>query len=584
MKRKPKNKLILSFSLLFFILIAVAGFFVVKTQQSGFGFSTMSINQVDLKSTFEPLNGKAWMVTFRQGGLPQKLIGKLTPSDVSDEYDGKETTRDEFGMELNYENQECQYEINLNNYGTPIYSDFKLVEWTGINQASCDSNGQSKCGSSEYLWGYYELPLRCNAICAVKRTGAIGNFGSPEVNQKFTITTYKNGVKDASKSFETLKEGDIKGTVGSNTYIMWNGNLGSGKSCKDKDPYMPIYKDGKWQTVSESNYDSYKNYYVNRLNIGNDNEADNYCEIMNQKSRSALQTTSFGDVANPSKMSDALLIREVQSPIDYITLTAYIKADWIGVLTPIGKPKLSSPDSNCFGASSDGKVKVVVKNIGEEEDIFDLYGVCQSPFTIDDRQEVSLRAGESRTITLSISADSKKEIKGSYCTIYAKGTQFSDSIKADVCVQPHTVCDAGDKACVDGDVRVCDATGTGYNLVKECDNDCTYDAEGNPYCKEDTPPTTTICAWWDLKCHMKSWFKGIMGFFTPLIIVLSVFIAIISGMVTYKELTNRKVANDKTNRIAGLIFGMGFGFLFYYYIVVVLAIIAVYVLIKIILK
>ena len=615
MKKKLKNNLILSFSILFFILIAVAGFFVVRTQQSGFGTSLLSLSQAELKSSNSYFNGKAWVYTFRQDGLGQHAYGTVTPKNVESKTNGEKPIED-FRIDVYYENQECVYPISVN-YNEPEVYKFGVCEWTCIvlgspSESYIEKKANEKCGissSSIILYGKYDWSTTCYAVYKSEHY-PVGYFGNTDIRSKMRIDI-DAGEDSGSINLDT--EGSIQGGISNFAYAIWQGNLDTGKSCKYTTdmPYKPVYVSGYWRTISKPLYEDYKSDYDdfiirqektsggsaneylewnNNVYYNKKDDLNSFINSFNSKSSSTLVSKNFGTIDSKSSMSKAVVRDEIQSPLQYPVITMYIKSDTLGIYTPTPEIEIIKGDSECFKTGENGNIALTVKNKGDEYGNWNVYGTCTNPFDATRRIDISLDAGQTKTIYLPLSATSIKRELGS-CTITFESAGKKKTIKVDTCVDPHQTCVPNNMWCDSINnqdvIKKCDSGGVTSSVLKKCGTNEYCDASTYPpVCKESGSGggDSSDCAWWDLKCHMKSWFKGIMGFFTPLIIVLSVFIAIISGMVTYKELTNRKVANDKTNRIAGLIFGMGFGFLFYYYIVVVLAIIAIYVLIKIILK
>jgi len=176
-----------------------------------------------------------------------------------------------------------------------------------------------------------------------------------------------------------------------------------------------------------------------------------------------------------------------QSPLQYPVITAYIKASWIGIYTPVGKPSVESADSDCFKASSDGSIKAVVKNVGSERDVFDVYATCAGIFIGADKVSVSLEPGASRTVYIRISADTDVKKTGT-CTVYAEGTVSTAYREVDVCVDPQVTCTPNSFTCADGNIVKCSADGVKWELSDDCDDDCKIAANGKPYCSEDPAP------------------------------------------------------------------------------------------------
>lgn len=471
-------------------IILVSGFFFV--QQTAFtGSSLLSLSQVDLRSNVEFFSGQAWVYTFKQGSLSQKAIGIVDDTSVADVYDGSERPKEDFELDVIYDSQDCVYNINQVS-DKPIYT-YSLTDgvWKGL-PSYCENNPPSCSSGSEPEWILYTGPSigtkNCYALCKTARTGAVGVFGSPNIDSKFTVFVKAKG-QSYSKSFSTLTGSD-KGFVGENAYVVWQGNLNSGIQCKDKDPYKPVYVSGSWRIVNEQYYQDYRSAAISLENTDSNeiNLIRTSIDQVNSYANKAMNSVSFADsFVEKTSLSKAQVIVTPQTPLQYPVITAYIKASWIGIYTPVGKPSITSATSDCFKSSSDGIIKAVVKNIGSERDVFNVYATCKGIFTSADKVSVSLEPDASRTVYVRISADTDEK-KLDTCTVYAEGTVSTAYKEVSVCVDPQVTCNPGSLTCADGNIVKCSSDGVRWQLSESCSDGCKIAANGKPYCAEDPAP------------------------------------------------------------------------------------------------
>lgn len=504
-KKKSKSRK-LTVPLIILVLIIVFGSALFLTRQTVFGGTVLSLTQVDLKSSYTRLSGKVWVYTFVQGGLGQFAEYTVNPDEASDEYSGKESPENKFKLSVSYDKQQCEFPTKISSFSTSYHDgqiyEVKKIEYNRrIIPPSCDSSSskqQEMCGSGWTPMLFYSesgFSKQCNIICGLRRTGQTGRLENPQINSIFTVTVSsdakgEDGKTSYSETFQTMK--NTKGEVGEHVYITWDGNLNTGKQCKDKDPYMPIYRNGKWQLVSSQKYDDYSDALDDLIaNTKSDDDANFKIPEVNRQMKNALNIISLGNFENSASQTNAQWILDVvNQDLARPVITAFVEAKWVGITTPIGKPKIVSIDAPTFRSGSDGTVKVKVKNIGDELGTFNVYGTCSnSKIDIYTNKEISVRTGKTETVYLGITAQVSKKTEFD-CTIIAKGTQFKDEKSFKVTIDiAGKECEPNEKVCSsDGNIYKCNEEGTKRVLIESCANGCTNDEYGQPYCKEDPPP------------------------------------------------------------------------------------------------
>lgn len=564
------------------MILGSAGLFVANTS---FGFSTLSLDQVDLQSSFSFLDGKVWVFTFSQGGLGQNAIfGRIvTPDDASSKYSGNEAPEETFNFEVTYDKQECQYLIQQTDYSTSLHDgqiyDLKHVEWNQFG--SCDFSQESETNRCGLGWSsllsyeeIFDISGKCNIICGLRRTGNIGRLESPQVNAKFTAKATSQG-QTYQNTFETLGEtkGFLKDSNGVHgpVYLIYQFSGVTGKACADKDPYRPIYRSGAWQIVDSNKYSVYSQRLDDLLSTetnGNDDLIRRKIDEVNIATRDALNTVNPGNLETSSSESGFLLMDIQDQDIIKPVITAYIEADWIKINTPIGKPRITVGDIS-FRSGAQGIFAVVkVENIGNELGTFNIFGNCQdNRVEIKENKDVSVQPGDYKEVNLKVAGDVSEKITTT-CTMTAKGTQYSDSddfkVTVDIAGQ---VCMPNQKVCKnDGNIYQCNSAGSSDDtLIKTCTQGCDY-AAGQPYCKEDTPPP-------DKKSfldrlfglfNLRNPFAGFLGTLALIqvlagVIVFGLVFFYMRNIITKKEKTRK----DPVNLVFYLIISIAAGILVY---------------------
>ena len=489
MTKTNKNKITQYTIFVLILVILIVGSFFVVMQTGITGTSLLSLQKTDLQSSFEYLDGEVWVYSFRMGGLGQKLVGLVEAEDVS--VDGKQPEYDfEFSAEMI--KQECIYDIAPTS-DTKIYSIEKI---TGAGDAinflgQCIPGEWEKVctdNSKEALFAYKQILLKCEIICGTPLTSVVGHLDTQaDLNSQIELTATSRGITN-TLSFNTLTD-ESRGKIGDNTYAIWQGDLSSGVSCPDSSQYKPIYRDNKWVLVDNQKYDDYRDVLNDVEMISDKGEYDDWKERYDRAKAQALYTKSFGDIQNPSEMFNSQIKSEVIGrPITYPTITAYIKADWLGVYTPVGEPKILSSVSECFMPSASGIIVVDIKNVGDELGSFVVTAECESElFNLRHSVPATIKAGDTQKVYLPISGgDTDKKIN-SRCNVIVSGIALSDNMYTDVCINPVQTCKIGELQCVEDNIRQCNEHGTGWNLFKDCDYICSYDKNYKPYCEDREP-------------------------------------------------------------------------------------------------
>ena len=386
-------------------------------------------------------------------------------------------------------------------------------------------------------------------------------------------------VKDNVEDSETLtlqSDGKVKGYVGDNVYAIWLGNLETGDACDlPSTTVVPAYVTGNWKLYSNSKYDTWVGTWENfendilecTSNCPSEEEIEAQVNNVNSKANDFTNTVvTFGNFENKADINNAKVRLEVISLIQKPLLTMYVKASWIGIITPTPVPKITDISSSCFGSGEKGFISTTIENTGETGTI-DVFGQCDAGFDVES-EAITINANQEKTISLELTGSTDEEKLNGKCTITAQGLEISDTETIDVCVEGIKFCTAGNQWC-------------DQNQVIECDNDEIHTSI------KDICSSTEICQIEgnDASCVKKDGGGGNSSFFSDLfdsisdfinefVFVIAVIFALISNVLstlfTYDILKkNRKKTKDKTtNIIISAIIGLAIGILVYYLVTV----------------
>lgn len=556
------KKIIISAVIAVLMIIGIIAliYFIPSGSQQTVGSSTLGLQEVKyFKSSsecFDSSGQKLWMYTLRGGGLGQWAEGEVDPDDVQDQYSGDEVPQNSLKIDTKYD-QECVYPLVKNNQATAIYTLSDPIDWYCLSASS--SGASERCGGGDgYVYGYYSYPIfTCWCSKYIKKTGAIGsspNFNNPDVHSIMDIEVEAKGEK-STKKFDT--EGQIRGKVGNNVCAIWQGNLDSGEQCPlPQDDVRPAYINGEWELLSEDRYQDYKTEWsqlLSKLDGGiwtTKSEIVSGIDDVNYDSNRALNSrVSFGTIDQPTSQTNAKIVKELDHLIDYPVLTLYVRADWLGIVTPIPDPKIKELSSECFNSGREGRIKVVIKNEGEERGEVDVYADCEAGFDVM-RKSVSISAGQERTVYLEITGTTDQtELKGK-CTVFADAIENIDEAEVEVCVSGNVQCTKGEEWCEGGNYWHC-PTGIQEEIKEDCKSKgqvCNYNADGKPFCAdsdnwcqthpEDPNCQGSECGYWfkapvwlggwgmpDLFCLINQWFMKFK-------IIFSVVLGFIGGLLS----------------------------------------------------
>ena len=562
-----KNSIIISIIILV-VILTIGGIFLVPYLQSVTGFSTLALSKVSLRSDSEYLDGEQWLLTVAQGTLAQRAEGTFTPDDIQDATSDDSTTTNNFQISVNYQDQSCEYPIQRGGADTPIYQLDKIEWFCLFNPSENDAykklkdNGISADQAYKFFGQYHGIITKtCYVVYWTEKT-PVGTYGNTNIRSKMNIAVLA-GTRSDDVTLDTL--GDAQAPLSDFAYVIWVGNLDSGKSCSYTTdmPYLPAYKSGRWININKNYYASYLNKLDNTPPIqAKKDDIANYINDVNSARTKALISQNFGYFDNEADFEDAILKESIKSPLQYPVLTFYVKADTLGIYTPAPKIKLISASSPTFKTGNEGIIYLEVKNLGDEAGTWNFYGDCNNNFKIPNSRQYSVDAGETKKVTLPITASADKKIDGS-CRIYAENVAGTEQITVQVSADPLQTCIPNQKYCGSSGgadvVFKCSSDGARREIFEVCQTGFICE---NGKCKD---PGSGGGGWWD---KIKEFFDNIGDFFTEFVLIISVIIGLLATIIGYAFYERfSKFLKLKQNKfisiVVGILLGILAGYLFY---------------------
>ena len=502
------------------LVIVVAIFMFTPLSTKAFlstisGSSTLSISSANLKSSNSYLDGEVFLITFRSGGLGQSYYGSFSPSDIEDA--SGEVVEDGFDLDVDYTKQSCNYDITGASSNDFILDELRMITWDCFrspSDADAREEWDDQIGTGTKLYYGRDSAWLGGDACWVIGSAtkmAVGDLSSPDVESEYTITI-ATANELAQKEINTL-DGSGKGAIGDFAYAVWQGNLVSGKSCPDKDPYMIYYDNGKWKIGNADAYAQYKPAIISLATKDRD-ERLIALDYTNDLVSDIKKNQRFGDVNGATSLRNAVVEVELEDYVQFPLTTVYLKADSLTIFTPVPKIELTSPESQCFETGDDGSISVTLRNVGDERGIVNLYAECSSPFRTTRNIEVSLNPGQIETRLIPLSASSDKTTRDR-CTIYAESSGETVKRTVRVCVKPQVTCESGVRFCsTSGSLEVvkrCNSEGSSATTIKKCNvgEFCNSDLQ----CEEQD---TTINMWSKIKNFFSNPITSVKNFFGDL--------------------------------------------------------------------
>jgi len=474
------------------------------TLQSALAFATLSVSHVDFTSNDPNVNGPAWLLNVVENGNAQYATGTFTPVRA----DGATSTQP-LTIEITSTQNTCQYAFQ--NQQTPVYNVQlnPLSIWTGF----------TACQQTPGFVAYVKEPISLSAFCIVRtQTATVTPLATPTTIIKSDLT-----VTAAGQSYKATitNNGMTSAALGSQAYASWTGNLVSGSQCPNPldSMVMGVNQGGNFRITSKSAYDQYdpnqqdlKSCISTAINNGiyySHTQSVSCINEYNNRANNVIQKVNSGPFVNASvtPISTTSGIATLQLPqlVQFPTFTLKVKADWIGIVVLVGKPRILSASDIVFSEGDKGYSRVVIQNIGTATGSFGVSATCNAPFAFTGTtQTIKLAIGATGFVDLPITVStSGKQVKNT-CTVTAQDLNQpsnTDTKTFSATGNPIKICTPLEKRCINSKIQSCNQQGTDWTDQEVCPNGCTM-SNGVPICQEsaactkdsdcnDNDPTTT---------------------------------------------------------------------------------------------
>jgi len=528
------------------------------------GAVIVSISKTDFLSNDPTLKTSAFLINARLTGASQRLVGRFTKDMINSVNDDPQKIKQGFTIDFSITKSECQYPISRTYkkiYRLQYEKRTLMLPW------DIDAF-KNECFSKPYdvIW-FLKRPWSFDHYCIwFSPEAEIGDL--IKTNFVFSSKVYlktddgKTALSDVTVGNLESRSVFLKYAGSKVAHIQWTGLSWSGTSCPEYPSlYGAIYKDGKWKLVKKENINSYiSNNNINVLqakldpNLGGDpGRVESEINVWNRWTDLALTTTypSKTTFSGETSISAAKVIFDPETILYYPDLTIRLKADWVGIYLPVGKPKIISLSSPEATTGEFAYIEAKIRNEGEDAS-FNIEVKCDSPYIRPERtiQTVPFKAGEEKTVLIKLSGSTTDTIEKSSCTVTVydnENPEYRSTATTTVTYKKILVCPEGAIECYgERTIRYCKDGTWKYTTCKE-DEVCDY-VDGKAQCvkKEEggppPPPPTEECIWWNPltwgACisagNIFAILTGIL-FLVVVIIVIIIVIKIIMHFVTVHE-------------------------------------------------
>lgn len=476
-----------SWIIIAFMLIAVAGLFhfgIVPFYIGG--FTTLSLSEVQFKSTTTLPNGnfwndKLWVLNLVQNGLGQRAYGSISPSEIGD---SGETPENEFTIDVEWNKQQCKWDVK-DDFTKPELGTYYIKTWIDYLGACWESDALSQCSNGELMyynskiqWGAYGSG-NCFCIGYVDK-GHFNKFGREWIRSSGQI--YMTGAETASGNFDSEgSEGVAQGYIGDKIYMVYNGNLLL-ESCEPVgDDFVPVVINAQSKLVSMNDYSSYKAIYDTlNQNIG---YSVDYLQLKQNVDSLTNIYDSFG-YSSQGYFEGSTYIQDLDYSAVNPMWTLYIKSDFLGIEQPL-------PDFEIQASQNEQdklykRVGVEVSNSGQTGS-GTLSLVKNLPFTPNPSVDVSVQKDSIKTYYLYYGVESNSPVCRTI-TIRLSSVSGVETDIIELCYEPSDICAPNHKECYSSNTKVekCNSYGTGYIHFDNCGEDekCEYDENDEAFCKK----------------------------------------------------------------------------------------------------
>jgi|GEM_PF-3444076 len=465
--------LCVSILLFVFALISV----IPISAQSGGGLNVLSLSRADFGSDDKFL-GNAWKLHITQSSSGEQIYGIVDKEAIigKDPISGEQgfATHDieismrTLGTTCNYRIEPKTDTIYPHIYTASVYTEecfFDVLKlgtrcyWYGnkITEDEWRNNCWTDGGDfrkNNMGWLDEKPVLACFKTMDM---GTHGVLQTPTYDFATEVIVTKKGDGGGTIS-AVISNRELETPVGTATkstylgdfgYIEWVGNLASGESCTVLDLPDATYNPASgWTLTDKSGYSQYSSHYPTQwdeckhifetVEFQDSSFAKNHVEscvkTLNDVATKALTPKAIIDpvvltatTIDNYNVDGAIFKADVKpGAIQSATYMLKLSASWLGIYVPKPEPSIANKQSGWDAATSRGKFRADIKNVGDEGGDF-TYGVtCQYPAqAVEPERSGYWNRGETKTVEFLITG-SVPEKTITTCTLHVYATKFPD--------------------------------------------------------------------------------------------------------------------------------------------------------------
>jgi len=169
------------------------------------------------------------------------------------------------------------------------------------------------------------------------------------------------------------------------------------------------------KVVKKRFYDDYLNDFESLVRLSNEGFAHLYTDPRDsrdvlqsymERANNRLSDMYYGNVSDNCEIVGNNIYRcKPTNDVVYPELQLLVKASWIGVYIPSGKPEIKNVVVKPAYANEVGRVEATFENVANETDSFDVGLVCEDGSIGLGTQRISVDAGQETTVYLGYSGD-----------------------------------------------------------------------------------------------------------------------------------------------------------------------------------
>ncbi|MDO8537701.1 MAG: M64 family metallopeptidase, partial [archaeon] len=500
--------------------------------QENFTVSSVSTSDVITRTT-QP-SQVYWIINTQFNGGGQYITGTINPNTIKGFMNGKASSSQPLTITAEAVNEQVFYDVS--NEGVPIYKyrveSFDAPDNCILGICYAIDNPQPCPGtpSWNFEFGKSVFQYTEKRYCIYKeQKGIKGTYNNPTINFSARITAQAGSITKQ----KTICSGAVAGCDGSSINFddlgvaTWSGSLITGDSPPNQDQFVAIKRsdNNRWQIARRPTFETY--LPLPQITNSQLDGLISYIASRNDEDQIAYVDSLIATTLTPvNQAADVLLAEDTSftaSPFTKdgntgrVTITLNrrltspnivfrIRADWIGLVIPSGKPKILNVSTEKFASGESGTINVQIQNVGDVAGTFSVILEGCEPFiqsTTSATSRETIQAGDIKNISIGISGGNISEQLSKTCKVKAydiNDPSSSDSSSVTIELEQAKACIPG-KIFADGQsIKRCKADGSGIELVRNCDSGVISDGQGGFTCNQSSQTTSNPQCETDLDC------------------------------------------------------------------------------------